>query len=86
MNRAKDSGGLPPPKTAAELLDLYYLDARSNLLETAAMMDRIERAEGGADALSDPRLASLVHACGILSDGEGNRAERFLHLFSDPAG
>lgn len=85
MNRAKDSGGLPPPKTAAELIGLYFLDARSHLLETAAIMDRIERAAGGVDAKNDPRVDALVRACGILSDGGGNRAERFLYLFSDPA-
>ncbi len=84
MSKVQETGGLPPAKIAAELLDLYFLDARSHLLETAAILDRIERAAGGVDAKTDLRVEALVRACGILSDGEGNRAERFLHLFSDP--
>lgn len=84
MSKSEDAGGLPSPKTAMELLDLYFLDARSQLLETAAIMDRIARASGGSEANKDPRLDKLRQACGILSDGAPNRAERFQLLFSDP--
>ena len=34
---------LGSPKGAAELLDMYFLDMRSALLEVAATLDRIER-------------------------------------------
>ena len=73
------------PKTARELLDLYFLDARSMLLETAAIFDRIQRAPGGAEAMSDPRIETLIQACNILKTGQPNRAEAFLTLLSDPA-
>ena len=75
--------GLKSPKSAKELLDMYFLDARSNLLETAAIFDRIERASGGNEALNDPRLKELKSVCDILINGEKNRAEQFLALFSD---
>lgn len=71
------------PKTAGELLDLYFLDARSHLLETAAILDRIERAQGGPAAMADPRVQLLKDACGIMVEKTHNRAERFLKHFSD---
>ena len=70
-------------KTAEELLEMYFLDARSQMLETAAILDRVERAEGGAKAMDDHRLKKLRDVCDILKNGRGNRAEQFLMLFSE---
>ena len=77
--------GLGSPRTAAELLDLYFLDLRSHLLEVAAGLDRIEQARGGAQALDDPRVRDLLVSLDLLREGGGDRARRFLELFSDPA-
>jgi hypothetical protein len=85
MDRVTEEQVLGSPKKAKELLDLYFLEARSALLETAAIFDRIERAGGGAEVFSDPRLSKLMEACKVLRYGKGNRAEQFLLLFSDPA-
>ncbi len=74
--------GLPGPKSAAELLDLYYTDTRSRILETAAALDRLERAPGGAAALRDPRVAQLLGALDLLKEPGGDRAERFLRRLS----
>lgn len=73
---------LAPPKSAAELLDMYYLEMRCNLLEAAASFDRIQRAEGGEEALRDPRAVTLRQSLAILSEEQPGRAERFLDLFS----
>jgi hypothetical protein len=68
---------LVPRKSADELLDMYYPDMRSHLLEVAAAFDRIERAGGCAD----PRLEKLRGLAVVAVDREPNRAERFLlHL------
>jgi hypothetical protein len=79
MNEAK----APSPKSASELLDLYYLDMRSGLLEAAAALDRIERGRGYAEIASSPRLARLREALVLMADNQGNRTERFLNLFSE---
>ena len=84
MNETKMRPKLESPKTAGELLDLFFLDARSQILEAAAILDRIERAPGGGEAMNDPRLVKLRQAAELLIGGAGNRAERFLMLFSDP--
>jgi hypothetical protein len=75
---------LGSPKSAQELLDMYFLTMRSALLETAAALDRIERAEGGLEIFADPRIENLKKACDIIKDGTGNRAEQFQLLFSYP--
>jgi hypothetical protein len=82
MTMAAARNPLPNPKTARELLDLYFLDLRCHLLEAAAAFDRIERSPGAADALQDPRLQKLRAGLDILKSGGTDRAERFLSLFS----
>ena len=63
-----------------QLLDLYFLDARSRLIDLAAFLDRLDRAEGEADF----RLAALRRAFGELGRQDGRRAERILLSLSDP--
>jgi hypothetical protein len=70
-------------KTAAQLLDMYFLDMRCALLETAAALDRITRAEGGTEVLHDPRMVQLKKGMDLLQTIEPDRAERFLLLLSE---
>ena len=69
---------LTPPKTADQLLDMYYHDMRSHLLEVAAAFDRIDRA-GGTD---DERLTRLRELAAVAVDELPDRAERFLAALS----
>jgi len=72
---------LPP---AAAVLDRVYLEVRAKLLEIAACLDRLDRAEG-SELLSDhPRLRELRSGIATLDDGASHRAERIQMLFSDP--
>lgn len=63
-----------------QVLDLYFLEARSKLIDLAAFLDRVERAPGE----DDYRLAALRAAFGELSGPGKNRAEAVLLAFSDP--
>lgn len=83
MTDQTTSPKLRSPKTGQELLDMYFLFARSHLLETASILDRIQRAPDGDKALADPRVRQLIAACDIIKDTAGNRGERFQLLFSD---
>lgn len=69
---------LSPPKSADELVDLYYHDMRSHLLEVAAAFDRIDRAGGTAD----PRLEALRRVSRIAVDDAPDRAECLLRQLS----
>lgn len=73
---------LPPSKNGGELLDLYYLDMRSALLETAAAFDRLQRADALNPIMDDQRIHLLRSACRLLAGEEAGRTERILQLFS----
>lgn len=66
--------------TRQQLLDLYFIDARARLLDLAAFLDRVERAEGAADF----RLAAFQTALAELPKNAPDRAQRILLAFSDP--
>ncbi|MSR59629.1 MAG: hypothetical protein EXS05_18635 [Planctomycetaceae bacterium] len=69
---------------ATAILDRVYLEVRCKLLEVAASLDRIHRADGHDNIESDPRLQQLLDGIAILGSHEGDRAERIQMLFSDP--
>ena len=72
------------PLTAAQVLDLYFVEHRAKLLDVAAMLDRVDRARAVPGAGADYRLAALRRAIGVLVDGRAERARRVLELLSDP--
>ena len=63
-----------------QLLDLYFLEARSKLIDLAAFLDRLEHSTGAPDF----RLDALKKAMAELRDGNGDRTERVLLSLSDP--
>ena len=66
----------------SQLLDLYFIEARSKLIDVAAFLDRIERAEGG----SDYRIDTFKKALHALADqnAPAQNADLVLLAFSDP--
>jgi hypothetical protein len=63
-----------------QVLDLYFLDARHKLVEIAAFLDRVERADGPDDF----RAKSFRAALGELSGHKTQKAKKVLLAFSDP--
>lgn len=84
MKKTDAYRSLVSPKPARDLLDMYYLQMRSALLETAAAFDRIERARGGREISEDKRYKDLMEVCSIITGGSKDRAEKILSLLSDP--
>ena len=74
------SASTPSGLNGPALLDLYYHDVRSHLLEAAAAFDRFERA--GLDPASEPRLRKLRETAAIVCDLKPERAKRFLEALS----
>ena len=66
--------------TRQQVLDLYFLDARHKLIELAAFLDRVERAEGQDDF----RLKSFRAALAKLNGKKKQKAKTVLLAFSDP--
>ena len=61
------------------ILDLYFLDARARLIDIAAFMDRVDRADGETDF----RYDAFREALKALESGQKDRAEKVLLAFSD---
>jgi len=66
--------------TKQKILDLYFLDTRHKLVEIAAFLDRVERADGRDDF----RLQSFRTALAKLAGNRKNKAKEVLLAFSDP--
>ena len=66
--------------TRQQLLDLYFMDARSKLIDIAAFLDRVDR--GGGE--TDFRLAAFRKALEELQGREPRRARGVLLSLSDP--
>ena len=74
-------GPTPPPLSKRAVVDRYFLEHRAKVIDIAAFLDRVDRAQGeGAD---DHRRAALEACCAILTDGKPDRARRVLELLSD---
>jgi len=65
--------------TRQQVLDLYFLDARHKLVELAAFLDRVERADGKDDF----RLKAFRAALEKLSGPKKQKAKNVLLAFSD---
>jgi hypothetical protein len=63
-----------------EILDLYFMEARAKLIDLAAFMDRVNRAEGDADF----RWAAFQKALKELDQTRPDRARQVLLSLSDP--
>jgi hypothetical protein len=66
--------------TRRDVLDLYFMDARCKLIDLAAFMDRVERAQGSDDF----RFEAFRQALKELDRGKSDRAKRVLLSLSDP--
>ncbi len=73
---------MPIPIAAAEVLEREFLGVRMRLIDVAAALDRIDRAEGWV--ADDPRLEKIRQALQILSGDRSDRAEKVQLLFSLP--
>ena len=70
------------PLPAEKALDREFLGVRCHLIDLAAALDRIDRADGSV--ADDPRLAQIRRSLEILAGDPSDRAERIQLEFSLP--
>jgi hypothetical protein len=70
------------PLAAARVLDQFFLEARSKLLDLAAILDRLDRGEAATATAADPRVERIRQALLTLLEQGAGRAERVQQLFS----
>ena len=72
----------PSPLTPREVVDEYFIENRTRLLEIAAFLDRLDRTDPSY-ATADFRMQAFNDALAAVSQGK-DRLERIQMLFSDP--
>jgi hypothetical protein len=70
------------PMTAQDILNREYLEMRAKILQLAASLDRLDRADGSVNG--DVRMSHLNEGIEILQSDSPGRAERIQMLFSRP--
>jgi hypothetical protein len=73
---------MPLPLTAPEVLSREFLEIRCKILDLAAALDRLHRAEGSV--ADDPRVVRLREALTVVLDESDDRAEQVQMVFSRP--
>ena len=71
-----------PSSSASEILEREFLELRAGLLQTAAQLDRLDRAQGSV--ADDPRIRGVLQAIEVLSKPGPGRAEQVQLIFSRP--
>jgi len=66
--------------TRQQVLDLYFMDARSKLIDLAAFLDRVDRADGNEDF----RMTALRTTLKELTSASKEKAKQVLLTLSDP--
>lgn len=66
--------------TRQAVLDQYFIEVRAKLIEVAAFLDRVDRAEGG----DDYRIKAFRAALKELEGNRPERAKQILLALSDP--
>lgn len=70
------------PMTQRELVDEYFMEHRTKILDLAAFLDRLERARE-RDAGDDFRLMAVRRALEVLAGDGSARVERIQMVLSD---
>ena len=69
------------PLSPKEVVDEYFIENRTRVLEIAAFLDRLDRAGAGR---GDFRMRAFVEALSILVNGGSDRLLQVQRLLSDP--
>jgi hypothetical protein len=71
------------PMTRGQVIDTYFIENRTKLLDLAAFLDRLDRAPAGGDA-RDFRMQAFQEALAVLCSGSPSRTTQVQMIFSDP--
>jgi hypothetical protein len=72
------------PLTMKQVLQEYFIENRTRVLEIAAFLDRLERAADAGSSTADFRLAAFGRALNILASNDPDKIGQIQLVFSDP--
>jgi len=84
ITKAKENVENLKPVSSQDVLDQSFLEARSKLLDIAAILDRIGRGHPDTHLKKDHRMLKIRKALEILLEAEPASAERIQQIFSLP--
>jgi len=67
-----------------QVMQEYFIENRTRVLEIAAFMERLERASDGASPGEDFRMAALQRALTVLASNDPDKLGQIQLIFSDP--
>lgn len=74
---------VPSPKTGKQLVDEYFIENRTRILEIAAFLDRLDRV-GDGQAHGDYRVRAFRQCLEVLASGDYPRMPQIQMILSDP--
>jgi hypothetical protein len=77
----QDKSSCPLDSTA--VVDRYFLEHRAKLIDLAAFLDRVDRADSSEGGEPDFRVAAMRQAINELGSDEPGRTRRIQEIFSD---
>jgi hypothetical protein len=72
------------PLTTSQIIDEYFIENRTRLLELAAFLERLDRSADGIAAQSDFRMAAFHEALRVLASDAQDKMDQIQFIFSDP--
>ena len=72
------------PMRAIDILDLYFIENRSRIMDIASFLDRIDRYEGAEEAKADFRYQAFLRILDITREATQDRAKAVQVALSDP--
>lgn len=72
------------PLTTGQIIDEYFIENRTRLLELAAFLERLDRSADGLDATNDFRMAAFRRALQVIASNAPDKMDQVQLLFSDP--
>lgn len=72
------------PLTTGQIIDEYFIENRTRLLELAAFLERLDRSADGTDPGADFRMAAFRRALQVIASDVPGKMDQVQLLFSDP--
>jgi len=67
-----------------QVMQEYFIENRTRVVEIAAFLDRLERASDGVSPAEDFRMAALQRALTVLASNDPDKLGQIQLIFSDP--
>jgi hypothetical protein len=72
------------PLTTRQIIDEYFIENRTRILDLAAFLDRLERSRDQVPGAADFRIRALHRALQVLASDGSKKIEQIQLLLSDP--